>query len=318
MYNTILRHIRESKTIIIHRHSRPDGDALGSQIGLKEAIKATFPNKKVYAVGDMVARYAFMGEMDEIGDEEYKDALIFVLDSGDLSIVSDNRYTLGKIIIKIDHHIAKEDFGKIQLVDPSYESCSGLVYTLIERIHLKLTDYAAKMLFTGIVTDSGRFRYDSTTSRTFDIASKLMKYKFDTNEIYNNLYLDNIDMVKLRAKFTLKFKLTSENVAYIITTQEEMKEYGVDLFSISRNMVNTMAGIRGIDIWANFTEDVDGSVVCEFRSSKYNINPIAEKYGGGGHKAASGCTLDSLNDIDDVLEEFNKLVRENNEWTLLK
>lgn len=318
MYNTILRHIRESKTIIIHRHYRPDGDALGSQLALKEAIKSTFPNKKVYAVGDMAPRYAFMGEMDEVSDEEFKGALIFVLDSSDLTIVSDNRYTLGKTIIKIDHHISKEEYGSIQLVDASYESCAGLVYTLIERIHLKLNEYSAKMLFTGIVTDSGRFRYDSTTSRTFDIASKLMKYNFDTNEIYNNLYLDTIDMVKLRAQFTLKFKLTEENVAYIITTQEEMKDYGVDLFSISRNMVNTMAGIKGIDIWANFTEDSDGSVVCEFRSSKYNINPIAEKYGGGGHKAASGCTLSSLSVVDEVLEEFNKLAREKNEWTLLK
>ena len=311
MYNSILKHIREAKTIIIHRHCRPDGDALGSQLGLKDAIKATFPNKKVYAVGDMVQRYAFMGEMDEVKDEEYKGALVFILDSSELSIVNDERYKLAKYIIKIDHHIYKEPFGCIELVDTSYESCAGLVAYAIERMRLKLTSYGAKALFTGIVTDSGRFRYDSTTSRTFEIASKLMKYNFDTNEIYNNLYLDTLDMVRLRAKFVLKFKLTEENVAYIVTTQEEMKEYGVDIFSVSRNMVNTMSGIKGIDVWANFTEDSDGSVFCEIRSSKYNVNGIAEKYGGGGHKAASGCCVKSLDVAMELLEDLNNLVREN-------
>ena len=83
-------------------------------------------------------------------------------------------------------------------------------------------------------------------------------------------------------------------------------------------MVNTMAGIKGIDVWANFTEDVDGSVVCEIRSSKYNINPIAEKYGGGGHKAASGCTVKNFDVAYKLLEDLNNLVKENKEWTLLK
>lgn len=310
MYNKILKHIREAKTIIIHRHSRPDGDALGSQIGLKEAIKATFPRKEVYAVGDMTARYMFMGNMDEVENEKYNDALVFVLDTSEQSMISDERYKSGKYLIKIDHHLLKENFGDIELVDSTYESCCGLVAFLIDRIRLKQTDYGAKSLFTGMVTDSGRFRYDSTTSNTFLIASKLMKYNFNINDIYNNLYMDTLEMVKLRAQFTLKFKLTEKNVAYIKTTQNEMKEIGVDIFSISRNMVNTMAGIKGIDIWVNFTEDEDGSVIAEIRSSKYNINPIAVKYGGGGHKAASGATLRNFDEADKMLDDLNKLTEE--------
>ena len=311
MYNKILKQIREAKTIIIHRHARPDGDALGSQIGLKEAIKNTFPRKEVYAVGDTTSKYDFIGEMDEVSDEKYQDAVVFVLDSSEQSLISDERYKKGKTLIKIDHHIAKESFGDIELVDSSYESCCGLVAYLVERIHLKLTNYGAKCLFTGMVTDSGRFRYDSTTSKTFEIASKLMKYDFSITDIYNNLYLDTLEMVKLRAEFTLKFKLTEQNVAYIKTTQDEIQKAGVDIFSISRNMVNTMAGIKGIDIWVNFTEDKDGSVVCEIRSSKYNINPIAVKYGGGCHKAASGATLKNFDEADMLLNDLNLLILEN-------
>ncbi len=122
MYNKILKQIREAKTIIIHRHARPDGDALGSQIGLKEAIKNTFPRKEVYAVGDTTSKYDFIGEMDEVSDEKYQDAVVFVLDSSEQSLISDERYKKGKTLIKIDHHIAKESFGDIELVDSSYES----------------------------------------------------------------------------------------------------------------------------------------------------------------------------------------------------
>ena len=310
MYNRVLKFIREAKTIIIHRHSRPDGDALGSQIGLKEAIKATFPRKEIYMVGDMTPRYEFMGKMDEIEDEKYKDALVFVLDTSEQSMISDERYLTGKHLIKIDHHIAKESFGDIEIVDTTYESCCGLVAFLIDRIRLKMTDYGAKSLYTGMVTDSGRFRYDSTTSKTFEIASKLLKHNFNINEIYNHLYTDTLEMVKLRAQFTMKFKLTEDNVAYIKTTQEEMKEYNVDIFSISRNMVNTMAGIKGINIWVNFTEDIDGRVIAEIRSSKYNINNIAVKYGGGGHKAASGATLKNFEEADMMLNDLNELAKE--------
>lgn len=310
MYNRVLKFIREAKTIIIHRHSRPDGDALGSQIGLREAIKATFPRKEIYMVGDMTPRYEFMGKMDEVEDEKYKDALVFVLDTSEQSMISDERYLTGKHLIKIDHHIAKESFGDVEIVDTSYESCCGLVAFLIDRIRLKMTDYGAKSLYTGMVTDSGRFRYDSTTSKTFEIASKLLKHNFNINEIYNHLYTDTLEMVKLRAQFTMKFKLTDNNVAYIKTTQEEMKEYNVDIFSISRNMVNTMAGIKGINIWVNFTEDVDGRVIAEIRSSKYNINNIAVKYGGGGHKAASGATLKNFDEADMMLNDLNELAKE--------
>lgn len=310
MYNRVLKFIREAKTIIIHRHSRPDGDALGSQIGLKEAIKATFPRKEIYMVGDMTPRYEFMGKMDEIEDEKYKDALVFVLDTSEQSMISDERYLTGKHLIKIDHHIAKESFGDIEIVDTTYESCCGLVAFLIDRIRLKMTDYGAKSLYTGMVTDSGRFRYDSTTSKTFEIASKLLKHNFNINEIYNHLYTDTLEMVKLRAQFTMKFKLTDDNVAYIKTTQEEMKEYNVDIFSVSRNMVNTMAGIKGINIWVNFTEDIDGRVIAEIRSSKYNINNIAVKYGGGGHKAASGATLKNFEEADMMLNDLNELAKE--------
>ena len=310
MFNEIYNKIKEFDTIIIHRHSRPDGDALGSQIGLKEAILATFPNKVVKITGDMTERYSFMGKMDEISDELYKNALVFVLDSGQTHLISDTRFNCGKFMIKMDHHLAVEDYANINYVDTSRESCAGLIADFIKTVGMNLTKVGAEALFTGMVTDSGRFRYSSTTDKTFDSASFLMKYNPDINNIYLNLYTEDLNVILLKARLTCKIQVTEKNVAYMIHTKEDVKDYGLDIFSISRGMVNLMAGIKGIDIWVNFTEDLDGKILVELRSNGLNINTVAVKYGGGGHLQASGCCLESKEYIYNVLEDLNKIVEE--------
>lgn len=308
----IIKKFKEYNTIIIHRHSRPDGDAIGSQIGLKEALSATYPEKRVLVTGDESEKFKFLGRMDEVGDGDYRGALVVVLDSADESLISDPRYRSGDFLIKIDHHLSGTSYGDLELVDTSYESCAGLIADLIFEHGLALTEKGAKALFAGIVTDSGRFRYDSVTPRTFENAAKLLGHGFSLSEVYGNLYLEDLELAKLRAEFILKFRLTENNVAYIKTTAKELKEYGLDAFTASRGMVNVMGGIRGANVWVNFTEDPEsGRVLAEIRSNKYNINPIAVKYGGGGHLLASGATLESFRDADRMLEDLNNLVKEN-------
>lgn len=310
MYKQFLNKIKEYGTIIIHRHGRPDGDALGSQIGLKEAILATYPYKKVYAVGDMNDKLKFIGDVDIINDDIYKNALVIVLDSSDTTMINDDRYKLGRYIIKVDHHISNCNYGNLNIVDTNEVSCASLLAKIIFNCNMKLTSVGARALFTGIVTDSGRFRYNSVTSDTFIIASKLLKYNFDFNEIYNNLYIEDIDIVKLRANMVLSFKTSPKGVAYLTNTQEDIKKYNTDLFTISRGMVNVMSGIKGIDVWANFTEDESGKIICEFRSTKYNVNQVAVKYGGGGHKFASGATIENSNIINNVIADLENLLEE--------
>lgn len=310
MESKLLRLISEYDTIIIHRHSRPDGDALGSQLGLKRALLDNFSEKKVYAVGDKSARYSFIGEIDEIGDDVYKGALVFILDSSETSLVSDTRYQNAEKIVKIDHHIKRESFGDLEIVDESFESCCGLVADLLIKMNLTISKEAASCLYTGMVTDSGRFRFDSTTPKTFMIASKLLESNIDILDIYNHLYLDDFEMVVLRAKYVLKIKFTEHNVAYIKTTSEELKELNTDIFTVSRSMVNTMAGIKDVDIWVNFTEDKETGVIVEIRSNKYNINPIAVKYGGGGHAKASGATVSSFEEADKLLKDLDEIAKQ--------
>lgn len=309
MYKKIINKIKQFETIIIHRHSKPDGDALGSQFGLKEIIETNFPEKKVYAIGDINQRLKFMGNVDMVDDLEYEDALVVVLDCSEKSLISDDRYLKGKYMIKIDHHIMREKFADMEIVDDTFESCCGLIANIAIKQKMIINTKAAEALFTGMVTDSGRFRYDSTSSRTFTIASKLLESNIDMMNIYNNLYLDDLDMVVLRAKFVLKMKFTEHNVAYIKTTAEEFAQLNTDIFTISRGMVNTMSGIKGIDIWVNFTEDKGNGIICEIRSNKYNINPIAVKYGGGGHAKASGATVKNFEIADNMLKDLDNLCK---------
>ena len=311
MYNKILEKIKQYDTVIIHRHSNPDGDALGSQIGLRLLLEENFPEKKIYTVGDAPKRYAFMAgsTMDEIDDGTYEGALAIILDTSAKALISDDRFALAAETIRIDHHIFCEKIADLELTDTSFESCAGLVADFAKSTGLRMTPEAAKSLYTGMITDSGRFRYDSTTSKTFLTAAYLCEQKFDTNEIYRNLYASDFQQMVLKARFTLKIQFTQHNVAYIYTDLAEMQELNTDTFSISRGMVATMSDIKGVDIWVNFTETENG-VLCELRSNRYNINPIAVKYGGGGHAKASGATVKTKEDAMAMLRDLDAMAQE--------
>jgi phosphoesterase RecJ-like protein len=308
MWKQVLTCIEEYNKIIIHRHSRPDGDAMGSQIGLKNIILENYPQKTVYVVGDSNNYFSFMpdSQMDEISDSEYDGALAILLDSAAAHLISDDRYKKAEKTVRIDHHIYCETFTDIEVVDTTFESCCGLITDFAVNCGLRFNKTAATALYTGMVTDSGRFRYDGTNARTHRLAAALLETGIDTNEIYRPLYSDDFANKLLKAQFTLKIKFTPNNVAYIYTTREEMQSLGSSEFSISRGMVATMADIKGVDIWVNFTEGENG-VMCELRSSRFNINPIAVKYGGGGHQKASGATVADRQTAMQMLNDLDKM-----------
>lgn len=311
MFEQILELVVRYPRIILHRHKNPDGDALGSQLGLKHILRDSFPDKEIFVVGDMSDRYAFMVDepMDEVPDEAYEGALAMVLDTSAKALICDERYATATATARMDHHIFCEEICGVEVNDTSFESCCGLVTAFAKECGLTVSPVAAKLLYTGMITDSGRFRYDSTNAQTHTMAAFLMERGFDTADIFRNLYSDDLTFIQLRAKFVLKIQTTPHRVAYIYTDCAETDSYlesGVSSFTLSRGMVNTMGEIRGIDSWVNFTETADG-VLCEIRSGKYNINPIAVKYGGGGHQKASGCTLKDREEAMKLLDDLNSL-----------
>ncbi len=310
MFEAIIKDIQQYRTIILHRHKSPDGDALGAQIGLSAALRDNFPDKQIYVVGDGAGRYSFMtgSVMDDIPNDTYLGALAIILDTPSRAMVSDERYTLADRVARIDHHIFCESFADDEIIDNTYESCCGLVTEMIAEAGWQLSSSSATALYTGMVTDSGRFRYDSVSSKTFRLAAILMQQSVNTSELYRNLYADSYDFIKLRAGFVLKMQTTpGGHVAYIYTTADEVRQYGADAHMLSRAMVNVMSDIRGIDAWVNFTEAYEG-VLAELRSSCYEVYSIAKKYGGGGHAKACGATLHDHDEAMRMLADLDALM----------
>lgn len=312
IYKKLLKDIKKYNTIIIHRHSRPDGDALGSQFGLQKALKDNFKDKEIYAVGDTNPRLDFMGNVDEISDDKYTGALVIICDVAVSNMISDERYKKADKIWIIDHHKNPSDVEENNLIIDSHAAAAcEVIADMLFTLKLYVSKEAATSLYTGLVTDSGRFQYSDTTPKTLMIGSFLLNQGVDAQAIYDKLYVETLESKKLKAKFTDKMQLTKNNVAYIFNTKEDLETLGIDFNTVSRGMVNVMGGIEGINIWANFTYDetID-KVICEFRSRGMSIVDIAKKYGGGGHDQACGATIDSFDVAKLVLADFDTRMEE--------
>ena len=315
----ILKKIKEYKTIIIHRHTNPDLDALGSQIGLKETLQENFPEKEIYAVGDM-NRFTFLGVMDEVCDEKFKDALCIICDVAVSNLISDHRYFNAKEVIVIDHHqnetnlnLPEKEFNLplYRYVDTTSLACCEIVANMISEWKLKLPSHAATALYGGIVTDTGRFQYGNSLASIFKTSAYLAENGADAQFIYRNLYVETLESRLMKNYFQTKMQLTRNNVAYMINREDVYEKFDVDTFTVSRGMVNLMAGIDVVKIWANFTYDKHtGKVLCEFRSRDVVIVDVAKKYGGGGHAFACGATVESFELVEAILADFDKLLEE--------
>ncbi len=307
LFKDALKLIKKYDTIIIHRHEYPDGDAIGCQLGLAALLKDNFKNKQIYAVGDAATRLPFIEDkLDEIPDEYYQGALAIVLDCGASHMICDKRYKTAAATLRFDHHIYCEKICDVDVVDNTYESACGLIAMFAKESKLKLSPKSATMLYMGMVTDSGRFLFDSTTARTFELAAFLTSQPIDLNKLYYDLYAEDFSEIIEKADNMHKIKFTQNNVAYIYTAREELPANGDAAPVVSSGLVGLMHDIKDVFVWVNFTESDDG-VHCELRSNRYNINPIAVKYGGGGHKKASGCTVPDKATALQLLDDLNTL-----------
>lgn len=304
MIETIIDMIEAYDRIIIHRHKNPDGDAYGSQIGLKKVIELNYPNKEVYVVGD-TNNFQFLGQMDVIDDAVFEGALSIIVDVCVTHLISDDRYQLADKVLVIDHHLNEPDFPCVSVIESNHIACAELIAGVFINNEFIIDKEAATALLTGIVTDSGRFLYPNTTAETFEVAARLLQQGAELSWIYNNLYTEEINFKKLKGYFINNFQLTEHNVAYMKNTKDVKNKFDVSTFIVSRAMVNQMANLKGIDIWANFTEEDDGSILAELRSAKDSIVHIARKYGGGGHALACGCTLHSFDEVEQVLQDLD-------------
>lgn len=309
MYKEILDKISEYDSIVIFGHVNPDGDCYGSQIGLKNAILDNFNNKKVWAVGTGYPKlFPLMGPLDQVDDETIKNSLAIVVDTSNQDRVEDQRFKLALDVIKIDHHIAQEHFGNPELVDTSKISCTELIANILMENNLVISEKAARGLFLGLVTDSGRFLYQPISPNTYMVASKLVDTGINCQELYDILYEVEEKMLRFKGYVYSNYKKTKENVVYLVLSKETLKELDVD-YNIAASQVNSIANIKGSPAWVFFSESPTGLVRVELRSKEINVQEVASTFNGGGHLHASGCRLDAIEDYKYVLEVLDKKIR---------
>jgi len=217
---TILQKIKEYQRIFLFRHVRNDGDCVGATKGLKAIIQLTWPEKEVYLIDkDTSAYLAFLGPEDEPVEEAlYADALGIVLDTASESRISNKNYKLCKELIKIDHHIPLENYGNYQWVEEHRSSACEMVVAFYAafRDQLKIDSQAATYLYTGMVTDSGRFKYDGVNGETMRCAGLLLDVGVDTETLFARLYLEAFEYLKFKAEIYRRMQVTENGVAYIV------------------------------------------------------------------------------------------------------
>mgnify|MGYP000863000882 FL=1 len=304
----ILNKIKAYHTIIIHGHKRPDGDCYGAQFGLKNIITSSFPDKKVYVVGETSDFVDFIGKMDQIPDETYQGALSIVVDTAVKDRISDQRYTLGQEVIKIDHHIPVDNYGDLRWVDTTFPSCAQMITYFFYKFknELKLTEEGAIALYTGIVTDTGRFRFRGVSKLTHQLAGLLIEKGVDVEYIDQMLSQESLEMIALKGYVYSNF-VTAKGFVYIKMTRDVIEKYNVTDEQAASN-VGLIGGIEGYPVWALFME-YPNEIRIRLRSNGPTIDKLANQYGGGGHAKAAGCKLESWEQLPQFVKDAEAVVQ---------
>ena len=310
IYKQIFKVIKKYDTIVIARHIGADPDALGSQFALKEIILKTFPNKKVYAVGNPASRFKFFGNNEKIDNIDTTKGLLIVLDTPDIKRIDGVSLNNFEYVIKMDHHPIIDKYANIELIDEDSCSTSQLILEFIFNNKIEINKEIGEKLYLGIVGDTDRFLHDYTSSKTFSLVTRLLEEtNIDFTSLYKVLYQRPISEIRFEGYIYQNLILTENGVAYIKITDRKLKEFGVDS-AAAGNMINDLKFVNEIIVWVFLTEDIKSNLIrANIRSAGPYINDVATKFGGGGHKYASGVKLKTWDDSDKLINELDELVK---------
>ncbi len=307
----ILATIKAFDRIIIHRHQRPDPDALGSQVGLAEILRVSFPKKEIYQVGGPVEGLDYLALMQTIPDDLYKGALVIVTDTANAPRVSDQRYDQGAKLIKIDHHPNDEPYGELVWVNTKASSCSEMIVSFWQMFQneLTMTQEAARLLYAGIVGDTGRFLYPATTATTLRLAAELLDYGFDAPKINRQLDQVSRSVARLSGYVYENIEIDEIGAGKVILSQELQQRFGV-VDSETSAVVSLPGKIDEVMAWAIFVEQPEGYYRVRMRSKGPVINEIAKRHHGGGHPLASGANAKDLEEVAVIYQEIQAAIKE--------
>ncbi len=316
--NNLIQLIRESKAIAVIAHINPDGDSIGSILGLGLALKKLSDHVDILMQDDFPGKFNFLPGVHHVKKPsqalvEYD--LIFVLDCGDAKRLGDSIDLLqkAKAVINIDHHISNDSFGTFNILDPKASSTCQLIYSFIlEDLQLGIDEAIATCLYTGITSDTGSFKYDNTSPVTLRAAAHLMELGAATDEISFHLYHNNsLSSVRFLAAILDKMEILFDGrVALITITQAAIKAFSVQQEELE-GLINYCRDIEGVEVAVSLKENENGWTKVSFRGKSYvDVNQLATVFGGGGHKKASGATLEMgpQEAKDLILQQIQKMI----------
>lgn len=303
--------IKGSEQILIASHVNPDGDNLGSSLGLYLALKKI--GKKVYIlqVDKIPKDYLFLPKINEIikyDKLKIEDNYTFIaLDSADIGRLGINQDIAKKAtnLINIDHHISNPKYGNYNYVDSDSSATGELVFELIKEMDIDLDKDIATCLYTAISSDTGSFMYSNTTSKTHRIVAELYKEDLDTNEININLYQNNsFERTMLYSNILMDTELYFDGkLAMSMVTRELLDKTGA-LMEESEGLVENMRDIEGVEV-SILIKEYDGYIRVSTRSKRYvDVSEICSEFNGGGHERAAGCTIELNKPLDQIKAEL--------------
>ena len=311
----LIKAIKSYERIAIFRHIMPDYDALGTQYGLATWLKDNFPEKEIRVLGDNHVTFTprLFPEMDKLSDSWFnKPFLALIVDVANLPRIADPRFQKAEKIFVMDHHPKTDEFATCQMTDTSTAAASELVVSLLlQHKKYKLSKEAARYFYIALVGDSGRFQYSSTTSLTFAVATKLIETGINLNEIYQSMYLKQIDDLAVTAYILNHYEISPKGVAYYVLDSKTQKDLKITTERGKEN-VNLFSNIAGINIWCSITQDDDPKEPCwriSIRSREYTINGVAKEFGGGGHAQASGAKIVTLDELPKFIAALDALIK---------
>ena len=318
-FKAIRKDIENSDIIVVFRHLKPDFDAMGSQMGLYTFLKDNFPNKEIHYVGDNHVSFTprIFPETEKLSEEWFAshDFMAIVCDVGDADRIANPHFAKGKSIAKFDHHPCKAEIADPlhTVLDLEKASAAEIVADfLISWKGKRLSKEAARWLYIGIVGDSGRFQFSSTNMHTFEAAEACLATGFNLNETYQTMYEKTVGSLRSLSYVLSNFKVSEHGVAYYCLPQKVQEELQITP-ELGKEHVNTFSNIAGIEVWCSITEDPNPKDYCwriSIRSKKLDISPIARKWGGGGHKQASGARIANLTELDAFVKDLDDLIAE--------
>ncbi len=309
--NAIKDKIEKANSIIIIAHVRPDGDCIGSSEGLRHAIMHRFPEKQVHCRYEALDYLSFIGTPDDVDDSLFTTSLVISLDTANQDRIYDQRYKLAKELVRIDHHPHIDYFGDVDYVDTTSPSTCNIITRLLQEWDYEIPQVAAKALVVGMTTDTGRFRYRGVNSQTFEQAATLLKTGIDITSVYESLYEKSLNEIKFLGHFLTKVQRSDVGILYVILTQDDIRASHLTDDSAA-NFISQLSDIKGFPIWFLVYETKEGDLRVRLRSSHLVINGVASKYQGGGHPLASGCRLVSLDQLPDLVNDLETVIRKGN------